>query len=183
VGAALNLGLYGFGAAAHLLAQVARAQNRCVFAFTRPGDREGQAFARELGAVWAGGSDENPPEPLDGAIIFAPVGALVPAALAAVRPGGRVVCAGIHMSDIPTFPYRLLWGERCVSSVANLTRADGEEFMAVAAQIGLKATIQPFRLDEANVALERLRAGTLKGAAVLEPSHAGPPVAGAPGAP
>jgi alcohol dehydrogenase, propanol-preferring len=169
-GDAPNLGLYGFGAAAHLLAQVARAQNRRVFAFTRPGDREGQAFARSLGAVWAGGSDESPPEPLDAAIIFAAVGALVPAALAAVRPGGRVVCAGIHMSDIPGFPYELLWGERSVSSVANLTRADGEEFLVVAAQIGLRATVEPFRLDEANLALERLRAGSLKGAAVLEPA-------------
>ena len=166
-GSGPNLGLYGFGAAAHLLAQVARAQSRRVFAFTRPGDREGQAFARGLGAEWAGGSDQKPPEPLDAAIIFAAAGPLVPVALAAVRPGGRVVCAGIHMSDIPGFPYRLLWGERSVSSVANLTRADGEEFLSVAAQIGLRATVQLFRLDEANVALERLRAGTLKGAAVL----------------
>ena len=166
-GSGPNLGLYGFGAAAHLLAQVARAQSRRVFAFTRPGDREGQAFARGLGAEWAGGSDQKPPEPLDAAIIFAAAGPLVPVALAAVRPGGRVVCAGIHMSDVPGFPYRLLWGERSVSSVANLTRADGEEFLSVAAQIGLRATVQLFRLDEANVALERLRAGTLKGAAVL----------------
>jgi propanol-preferring alcohol dehydrogenase len=168
-GDGINLGLYGFGAAAHLLAQVAQAQGRRVFAFTRPGDAPGQAFARDLGAVWAGSSLENPPEPLDAAIIFAAVGALVPAALAAVRPGGRVVCAGIHMSEIPAFPYRLLWGERSVCSVANLTRADGEEFMAIARQIGLRATVERFPLAEANVALERLRTGALKGAAVLEP--------------
>jgi alcohol dehydrogenase, propanol-preferring len=167
-GDAANLGLYGFGAAAHLLAQVARHEGRRVFAFTRAGDEEGQRFASELGAVWAGASDQRPPEPLDAAIIFAPVGALVPAALAAVRPGGRVVCAGIHMSDIPAFPYRLLWGERSVSSVANLTRRDGEEFMALATRIGLTATVEPFALREANLALERLRSGALKGAAVLE---------------
>jgi alcohol dehydrogenase, propanol-preferring len=166
-GEGVNLGLYGFGAAAHLLAQVARAQGRRVFAFTRPGDLEGQAFARELGAAWAGGADEAPPEELDAAIIFAAVGALVPAALAAVRRGGRVVCAGIHMSDIPAFAYRLLWGERTVCSVANLTRADGEEFMRVAARIGLRARVQTLRLEQANVALERLRTGALKGAAVL----------------
>lgn len=161
------LGLYGFGAAAHLLAQVARAQGRRVFAFTRPGDLESQAFARSLGAAWAGNSDELPPEPLDAAILFAPVGALVPAALAAVRPGGRVICAGIHMSDIPRFPYELLWGERTVSSVANLTRADGEEFLAIAGQLQLKPTVEPFPLREANRALERLRKGELQGAAVL----------------
>jgi alcohol dehydrogenase, propanol-preferring len=164
-----TLGLYGFGAAAHLLTQVARAQGRRVFAFTRAGDAAGQAFARELGAVWAGSSEERPPEPLDAAILFAPVGALVPAALAAVRPGGRVVCAGIHMSDVPAFPYRLLWGERSVSSVANLTRADGEEFMSVASRIGLTATVERFALTEANTALERLRSGVLRGAAVLLP--------------
>jgi len=166
-GAGTNLGLYGFGAAAHLLAQVARAQGRRVFAFTRPGDLESQAFARELGAVWAGNSDQAPPDPLDAAILFAPVGALVPAALAAVRPGGRVVCAGIHMSDIPRFPYELLWGERSVSSVANLTRTDGEEFLAIAAQLRLEPTVEPFPLSEANLALERLRKGALQGAAVL----------------
>ncbi|MDE2052194.1 MAG: zinc-dependent alcohol dehydrogenase family protein [Gammaproteobacteria bacterium] len=174
-GSGTNLGLYGFGAAAHLLAQVARAQGRRVFAFTRPGDLESQAFARKLGAVWAGSSDEAPPEPLDAAILFAPVGALVPAALAAVRPGGRVVCAGIHMSDVPRFPYELLWGERSVSSVANLTRADGEEFLAIAGQLQLQPTVEPFPLSEANVALERLRKGELQGAAVL--------VAAPPGAP
>jgi len=163
-----NLGLYGFGAAAHLLAQVARAQGGRVFAFTRPGDAAGQRFARELGAVWAGGSDEPPDEPLEAAIVFAPVGALVPAALKCVRPGGRVVCAGIHMSEVPAFPYRLLWGERSVSSVANLTRADGQEFLALAARLGLRATVQRFALSDANLALERLRSGALQGAAVLE---------------
>jgi propanol-preferring alcohol dehydrogenase len=146
-----------------------------VFAFTRPGDLDSQAFARELGAVWAGNSDEVPPEPLDAAILFAPVGALVPAALAAVRPGGRVVCAGIHMSDIPRFPYELLWGERSVSSVANLTRADGEEFLAIAGEMQLKPTVECFPLQDANLALERLRRGALQGAAVL--------VAAPPGAP
>jgi len=163
-----NLGLYGFGAAAHLLAQVARAQGGRVFAFTRPGDAAGQRFARELGAVWAGGSDEPPDEPLDAAVVFAPVGALVPAALKCVRPGGRVVCAGIHMSEVPAFPYRLLWGERSVSSVANLTRADGQAFLALAARLGLRATVQRFALSDANLALERLRSGALQGAAVLE---------------
>ena len=163
-----NLGLYGFGAAAHLLAQVARAQGGRVFAFTRPGDAAGQRFARELGAVWAGGSDEPPEEPLDAAIVFAPVGALVPVALKSVRPGGRVVCAGIHMSEVPAFPYRLLWGERSVCSVANLTRADGQEFLALAARLGLRATVQRFALGDANLALERLRSGALQGAAVLE---------------
>jgi propanol-preferring alcohol dehydrogenase len=167
-GSAARLGLYGFGAAAHLLAQVARHEGRRVFAFTRPGDERAQHFARELGAEWAGASDVRAPEPLDAAILFAPVGALVPAALEAVRPGGRVVCAGIHMSDIPRFPYRLLWGERSVSSVANLTRADGEQFMALAARLKLRATVERFALEEANTALERLRGGTLEGAAVLE---------------
>jgi propanol-preferring alcohol dehydrogenase len=174
-GAGTNLGLYGFGAAAHLLAQVARAQGRRVFAFTRPGDLASQAFARELGAVWAGNSDEVPPEPLDAAILFAPVGALVPAALAAVRPGGRVICAGIHMSDIPRFPYELLWGERSVGSIANLTRADGEDFLAIAGELQLQPTVECFPLRDANLALERLRRGALQGAAVL--------VAGPPGAP
>ena len=167
-GDAANLGLYGFGAAAHLLVQIARHEGRRVFAFTREEDLEGQAFARSLGAVWAGSSAERPPQELDAAILFAPVGALIPAALAAVRPGGRVVCAGIHMSDVPSFPYRLLWGERSVASVANLTRADGEEFMRRAARLGLAATVERFALEDANRALERLRSGALKGAAVLE---------------
>jgi alcohol dehydrogenase, propanol-preferring len=162
-----NLGLYGFGAAAHLLIQIARAQGRRVFAFTRPGDVMAQDFARELGAVWAGGSDLASPEALDAAILFAPVGALVPAALAAVRKGGRVVCAGIHMSDIPSFPYSLLWGERSVCSVANLTRADGKEFMRLAAEIPLRPAVVRFELADANQAIERLRRGALTGAAVL----------------
>jgi propanol-preferring alcohol dehydrogenase len=174
-GEGTNLGLYGFGAAAHLLAQIARAQGRRVFAFTKPGDLTGQAFARDLGAVWAGDSDRPPPDPLDAAILFAPAGALIPAALAAVRRGGRVVCAGIHMSDIPRFPYELLWGERSLSSVANLTRADGEEFLALAQRLGLEPTVETFPLSEANTALERLRKGALQGAAVL--------VAGPPGGP
>ncbi len=162
-----RLGLYGFGAAAHLLAQVARADGREVYAFTRPGDTASQEFARRLGAMWAGGSDQVPPEPLDAAILFAPVGALVPTALAAVRPGGRVICAGIHMSDIPRFPYRLLWGEREVRSVANLTRADGEQFLRRARELALRATVECFPLQAANEALGRLRAGALQGAAVL----------------
>jgi alcohol dehydrogenase, propanol-preferring len=167
-GEVANLGLYGFGAAAHLLAQVARFEGRRVFAFTRPGDSAAQRFALELGAVWAGGSDERPPELLDAAILFAPVGALVPAALAAVRPAGRVVCAGIHMSDVPAFPYRLLWGERQLSSVANLTRRDGEEFMALSRRLKLAARVERFALSDANLALERLRSGAVTGAAVLE---------------
>jgi alcohol dehydrogenase, propanol-preferring len=167
-GEGTNLGLYGFGAAAHIVAQVARAQGRRIFAFTRSGDEPAQRFARSLGAVWAGGSDERPPEPLDAAILFAPVGALVPAALAAVSPGGRVVAAGIHMSDIPAFPYRLLWEERSVCSVANLTRRDGEEFLTLAASLGLECTVERFALADANAALERLRGGSLTGAAVLE---------------
>jgi propanol-preferring alcohol dehydrogenase len=162
-----NLGLYGFGAAAHLLAQLARAQGRRVFAFTRRGDDAAQRFARDLGAAWAGDSESAPPEELDAAIIFAPLGALVPAALAATRKGGRVVCAGIHMSDIPSFPYRLLWGERTVTSVANLTRADGLEFMRVAADVDLAPAIERFALADANEALARLRNGELRGAAVL----------------
>ena len=169
-GDGVNLGLYGFGAAAHLLTQVACADGRRVFAFTREGDRSGQAFARELGAVWAGASSEPPPLELDAAILFAPVGALVPAALAAVRPGGQVVCAGIHMSDVPAFPYRLLWGERSVASVANLTRADGEAFISVATRLQLSATVERFALSDANTALERLRSGAIQGAAVLEMS-------------
>ena len=167
-GEGASLGLYGFGAAAHLLAQVARHEDRRVFAFTRPGDGEAQRFALELGAEWAGGSNERAPEPLDAAILFAPVGALIPTALAAVRPGGRVVCAGIHMSDVPAFPYRLLWGERQLSSVANLTRRDGEEFMALAGRLRLHSRVERFPLADANLALGRLRSGALTGAAVLE---------------
>ena len=163
-----NLGLYGFGAAAHLLAQVARHEGRRVFAFTRAGDTASQRFALELGAVWAGGSDERPPEPLHAAILFAPVGGLIPLALSAVRPGGRVVCAGIHMSDVPSFPYRLLWGERSLVSLANLTRADGEEFLALAARLNLRASIESFALTDANQAVSALRHGELRGAAVLE---------------
>ena len=170
-GSGVRLGLYGFGAAAHLLAQVANAERRQVHAFTRPGDAAGQAFARSLGAAWAGGSDERPPEALDASIIFAPVGALVPAALEAVRPGGRVVCAGIHMSDIPSFPYRLLWGERSIASVANLTRNDGLEFMRLAADVPLAPSVEIAPLEAANEALARLRAGTLEGAAVLVPER------------
>ena len=163
------IGIYGFGAAAHIIAQVCRWQGRRVFAFTKPGDAAGQAFARSMGAEWAGGSDERPPAPLDAAILFAPVGALVPAALAAVRKGGRVVCGGIHMSDIPSFPYSLLWEERSVVSVANLTRADGEEFLALAPRAGVRTTTTPYPLDRANEALDDLRAGRLEGAAVLVP--------------
>ncbi len=168
-GEAVNLGLYGFGAAAHLLAQIAVADGRRVFAFTRPGDVESQKFALSLGATWAGDSLQPGPEPLDAAILFAAVGSLVPAALAATRPGGRVVCAGIHMSDIPGFPYRLLWGERSICSIANLTRADGEEFMRVAARIHLHPSVEVFGLSRANEALSRLRSGKLTGAAVLRP--------------
>jgi propanol-preferring alcohol dehydrogenase len=163
------LGLYGFGAAAHILAQVAAWQGRRVYAFTRSGDAAAQAFAKSLGVVWAGGSDEMPPEPLDAAIIFAPVGALVPLALKAVKKGGRVVCGGIHMSDIPSFPYRLLWEERDVVSVANLTRADAREFLALAPQAGVKTEVTRYPLEGANRALADLRAGRLQGAAVLVP--------------
>ena len=163
------IGIYGFGAAAHIIAQVCRWQGRRVFAFTRPGDAAGQRFARSLGAEWAGGSDEKPPVPLDAAILFAPVGALVPAALAAVRKGGRVVCGGIYMSDIPSFPYRLLWEERSVVSVANLTRADGREFLALAPRAGVRTTTTPYPLEKANEALDDLRAGRLEGAAVIVP--------------
>ena len=166
-GEGANLGLYGFGAAAHLLAQMAVTQGRNVFAFTRPGDPAAQQFALQRGASWAGGSDEAPPEPLDAAILFAPVGSLVPAALAAVKKGGRVVCAGIHMSDIPSFSYSLLWGERSVASVANLTRADGVEFMRIAEQMDLRPQVELFRLDEASSALVALEAGRVNGAAVL----------------
>ncbi len=168
-GDAPKLGLYGFGAAAHIAVQVARHRGQRVFAFTKPGDAAGQAFARQLGAAWAGGSDANPPEPLDAAIIFAPVGALVPAALAATAKGGTVVCAGIHMSDIPAFPYRLLWEERVVRSVANLTRRDGEEFLAIAAQVPVRTAVEEFPLAAANEALTRLREGRIEGAAVLVP--------------
>ncbi|MBA1146373.1 zinc-dependent alcohol dehydrogenase family protein [Ectothiorhodospiraceae bacterium WFHF3C12] len=164
-----HLGLYGFGAAAHILAQLAAHQGRRIYAFTRPGDTEGQAFARRLGAEWTGGSEQTPPVSLDAAVIFAPVGALVPAALAAVRPGGVVVCGGIHMSDIPTFPYSLLWRERVLRSVANLTRRDGEEFMALAARAPLRVETRRFDLEQANEALDALRAGALEGAAVLTP--------------
>ena len=168
-GDARRLGLYGFGAAAHIIAQVARWQGREVYAFTRPGDARGQEFARDLGAVWAGGSDESPPEPLDAAIIFAPAGPLVPAALRAVDKGGVVVCGGIHMSDIPSFPYDLLWGERTVTSVANLTRADGEELMAIAPQVPVRTHVETLPLESANEALERLRSGDINGAVVLTP--------------
>jgi alcohol dehydrogenase, propanol-preferring len=168
-GAAERLGLYGFGAAAHIAAQVARHRGQKVFAFTKPGDRVGQDFARSLGAHWAGGSDVLPPEPLDAALIFAPVGALVPAALAATGKGGSVVCAGIHMSDIPSFAYRLLWQERVLRSVANLTRRDGEEFLALAPQVPVRTVTEAFPLAEANEALRRLRAGEIEGAAVLVP--------------
>ena len=168
-GSAERLGLYGFGAAAHIVAQVARWEGRRVFAFTRPGDVAAQGFARRLGAEWAGGSDATPPTELDAAIIFAPVGALVPAALRAVRKGGTVVCGGIHMSDIPAFPYAILWGERRLCSVANLTRADAEEFLALAPRAGVRTEIETFPLSQANQALDRLRAGQLTCAAVLLP--------------
>jgi propanol-preferring alcohol dehydrogenase len=161
------LGIYGFGAAAHILAQVAVWQGRRIYAFTRTGDTAAQAFARSLGAVWAGGSDETPPEALDAAIIFAPVGALVPAALRAVKKGGRVVCGGIHMSDIPSFPYAILWEERQVLSVANLTRADAREFLDIAPRSGVKTEVVRYPLERANDALADLREGRLQGAAVL----------------
>lgn len=169
-GSAERLGIYGFGAAAHIVAQVARYQGRRLFAFTRPGDVAAQAFARRLGCEWAGGSDECTPEQLDAAIIFAPVGALAPAALRAVRPGGIVVCGGIHMSDIPNFPYSILWGERRIVSVANLTRADGDEFLALAPRVPVVTEIETMPLAQANAALQRLRDGRLTGAAVLVPS-------------
>lgn len=166
-GDAKHLGLYGFGAAAHIIAQVARYQGREVYAFTRPGDSKGQAFARRLGAVWAGDSLTLPPEQLDAAIIFAPVGSLIPMALKAVVKGGIVVCAGIHMSEIPVFSYDLLWGERIIRSVANLTRQDGLEFFSVAPKIPIRTEVETFKLEEANEALERLRNGEIQGAAVL----------------
>jgi propanol-preferring alcohol dehydrogenase len=164
-----RLGLYGFGAAAHIVAQIARHEGRNIFAFTRPGDAEAQRFARRLGVTWAGGSDEAAPEKLDAAIIFAPIGALVPAALRAVDRGGIVVCGGIHMSDIPQFPYRDLWHDRKICSVANLTRRDGEEFMELAGRVPIRIETRTFALDQANGALEALRAGKLTGAAVLVP--------------
>ncbi|SEP78933.1 alcohol dehydrogenase, propanol-preferring [Azotobacter beijerinckii] len=168
-GDARRLGLYGFGAAAHIVMQVARWQGRAVYAFSRPGDTAAQDFARSLGAVWAGGSDQLPPEPLDAAILYAPAGELVPAALRALRKGGRVVCAGIHMSDIPSFPYAILWGEREVVSVANLTRQDGLDFFAVAAQAGIRTETHRYALEDANRALDDLRHGRFQGAAVLVP--------------
>jgi propanol-preferring alcohol dehydrogenase len=168
-GDAPRLGLYGFGAAAHIAIQVARHRGQQVFAFTKPGDAAGQEFARGLGAAWAGGSDVLPPEPLDAALIFAPVGALVPAALAATAKGATVVCAGIHMSDIPSFPYRILWEERAVRSVANLTRQDGDAFLDLAPRIPVRTTTVPFPLADANQALARLREGSIEGAAVLVP--------------
>jgi propanol-preferring alcohol dehydrogenase len=171
-GDAHRLGIYGFGAAAHIVAQVARHQSREVYAFTRAGDADAQRFALELGAVWAGDSSQPPPELLDASIIFAPAGALVPAALRATVKGGVVVCGGIHMSDIPSFPYEILWGERVIRSVANLTRQDGEEFLALAPKVPVRTSIQTFSLADANEALRRLRAGELRGAAVLVPGGA-----------
>jgi len=168
-GEARRIGLYGFGAAAHIIAQVAVWQGREVYAFTRPGDSASQAFARQLGACWAGAGDERPPHPLDAALIFAPAGELVPAALRAVAKGGTVVCAGIHMSTIPAFPYDILWGERRIVSVANLTRRDGDEFLALAPKVPVRTEVVRFALEEANDALERLRRGALQGAAVLLP--------------
>lgn len=164
-----RLGLYGFGAAAHIICQIAVAHNQVVYAFTRAGDTAGQGFARSLGAAWAGGSNEAPPLPLDAALIFAPVGALVPAALAATRKGGTVVCAGIHMSTIPAFDYRLLWGERVLRSVANLTRQDGDEFFSLVADFPVQTHVQTFALQDANAAVQAVRDGTLNGAAVLVP--------------
>jgi propanol-preferring alcohol dehydrogenase len=166
-GSGKRLGIYGFGAAAHIVAQVARYQNREIYALTRQGDKEAERFARELGAVWAGGSNELPPVKLDAAIIFAPVGDLVPQALRAVGKGGTVVCGGIHMSDIPSFPYEILWQERAICSVANLTRRDGEEFLALAPKVPVRTKIETFPLEEANEALARLRSGKIRGAAVL----------------
>jgi propanol-preferring alcohol dehydrogenase len=166
-GAAERIGLYGFGAAAHIVCQVALAEGRRVFAFTRPGDTDGQAFARDLGAEWAGGSDERPPEELDAAIVFAAAGELVPAALAASAKGGSVVCAGIHMSDIPSFPYQLLWGERSIRSVANLTRLDGDAFMLVAPAVPIHTEVTVFPLAETGTALETLRSGSVRGAIVI----------------
>jgi len=168
-GDAKRIGIFGFGAAAHIITQVARFQGREIYAFTRPGDRGGQQFALEMGAVWAGDSHTSPPQNLDAAIIFAPAGELVPAALKVVRKGGLVVCGGIHMSDLPSFPYQLLWEERAVCSIANLTRRDGEELFALARKMQVRTMVQTFPLKAANEALERLRAGKIKGAAVLIP--------------
>lgn len=170
-GAARRIGLYGFGAAAHIVAQIAHFEGRRVFALTRPGDQEAQDFARSLGAEWAGGSDTMPPEELDAAILFAPVGGLVPLALRAVARGGTVVCAGIHSSDIPSFPYRLLWGERTLRSVANLTRRDGIDFLALAPKVPIRTEVEVFSLSTANEALNRLRDGRIRGAAVLVPDR------------
>ncbi len=170
-----HIGIYGFGAAAHIITQVAVARGRSIYAFTRPGDEKAQHFARHLGAVWAGGAGETPPHVLDAALIFAPLGELVPAALAAVRKGGTVVCGGIHMSDIPSFPYRLLWGERVIRSVANLTRADGREFMQLAANIGIATHTECLPLTAANEALDRLRRGAVEGALVLVPGESSSP--------
>jgi propanol-preferring alcohol dehydrogenase len=164
-----SVGIYGFGAAAHLVCQVAAQEGRKVYAFTRPGDQGTQAFARELGAVWAGGTDEAPPEPLEAGLIFAPAGELVPIALSHLAPGGTVVCGGIHMSDIPSFPYAELWLERSIRSVANLTRRDGHEFLALAPQIGIRPTVTPYSLERAQTALDDLRAGRFEGAAVVVP--------------
>jgi propanol-preferring alcohol dehydrogenase len=166
-GDAERLGLYGFGASAHIVAQVARHQGRRLFGFVRHGDESARAFALELGCEWAGWSDERPPEELDAAIVFAPVGALVPAALAALAKGGAVVCAGIHMSDIPSFPYELLWEERSIRSIANLTRQDGEEFLALAPDVPVRTEVEVFALEDANLALDRMRRGEIRGAAVL----------------
>jgi alcohol dehydrogenase, propanol-preferring len=166
-GDAEHIGIYGFGAAAHIIAQVAHWQGRKVFAFTRPGDAEGQRFARELGADWAGGSDSAPPQEMDAAILFAPVGALIPQALRHTAKGGTVVCGGIHMSDVPSFPYSILWGERSIRSIANLTRRDGEEFLTLAPKAGVHTEVETFRLKQANEALEKLRSGKVRGAAVL----------------
>ncbi|MFE4108650.1 zinc-dependent alcohol dehydrogenase family protein [Almyronema epifaneia] len=172
---AQRIGFYGFGSAAHILIQLAQFQGREVYAFTRPGDTAGQTFARQLGAAWAGGSDQAPPQLLDAAIIFAPVGALVPAALRVLAKGGIVVCAGIHMSEIPAFPYKILWEERQVRSVANLTRRDGEEFLALAPQVPIKTEVTPFALEQANAALAALRQGEIQGSAVLVMSPEGEP--------
>lgn len=168
-GEAKRLGIYGFGAAAHIVAQLAKFQGRTVYAFTRPGDASAQAFARGLGAAWAGDSTQAPPEPLDAALLFAPVGALVPQALRAISKGGTVVCAGIHMSDIPAFPYEILWGERRILSVANLTRRDARAFLTLAPQVPVRTAVETFPLEQANEALDRLRRGKINGAAVLLP--------------
>jgi propanol-preferring alcohol dehydrogenase len=162
-----RLGIYGFGSAAHIITQVARHQGRRVFAFTKPGDVEGQAFARGLGAEWAGAASEQPPEELDAAIVFAPVGELVPVALRALAKGGVVVCGGIHMSDIPSFPYEILWGERMVRSVANLTRQDGLEFLDLAPQVPVRTRVERFALEQTNDALEAVRSGAIRGSAVV----------------